>query len=95
MTATLPAIQAPLDEKDVGSSTATLGFVQSLGYVWGVAIPSNIFEGKFRSLLWEISDEGVRRELRVGGAYQHASKAFIVSLEGRVRDEVVGGLYEV
>jgi EmrB/QacA subfamily drug resistance transporter len=42
LTALLPAIQARLSEEDTASSTAMWGFVQSLGFVWGAAIPSAV-----------------------------------------------------
>jgi hypothetical protein len=40
--ALLPAIQANLSEDDTASSTAMWGFLQSLGFVWGAAIPSAV-----------------------------------------------------
>lgn len=88
LTATLPAIQAPLPESDVATATATWGFVQSLGFVCGVAIPSSIFETKFSSLLSSITDTAVRDELRLG-AYEHASRAFILSLSDETQRRVI------
>lgn len=89
LTATLPAIQAPLPESDVATATATWGFVQSLGFVCGVAIPSSIFETKFSSLLYMITDTAVREVLRMG-AYEHASRAYILSLNDETQTEVIG-----
>ncbi|KUJ12567.1 major facilitator superfamily protein [Mollisia scopiformis] len=62
LTATLPAMQALLAEADVASSTATWGFIQSLGFVWGVAIPSSIFETKFRTFIVSLHGQ-VQREV--------------------------------
>ena len=74
LTATLPAIQAPLPESDVGTANATWGFVQSLGFVCGVAISSSIFDTEFSNLLSHIDDPSVRKVLGAGGAYEHASR---------------------
>ncbi|ESZ99146.1 major facilitator transporter [Sclerotinia borealis F-4128] len=89
LTATLPAIQAPLPESDVATATATWGFIQSLGFVCGVAIPSSIFEAEFRSMVHSIDDRALQEVLRVGGAYEHASRAFIISLPEESQVQVV------
>lgn len=89
MTAALPAIQAPLDESDVASATATWGFVQSLGYVLGSSIPASIFSTKFDQLLPRINDMSVQEQLSHGGAYEHAAKNFTSSLTGMVKEQVI------
>ncbi|TGO48214.1 hypothetical protein BCON_0247g00080 [Botryotinia convoluta] len=89
LTATLPAIQAPLPESDIATATATWGFIQSLGFVCGVAIPSSIFEAKFRSMIYTIDDDSSKKVFRAGGAYEHASKAFITSLSEELQTQVV------
>jgi hypothetical protein len=94
LTATLPAIQAPLPESDVASSTATWGFVQSLGFVVGVAVPSSVFESRFNSMLYRIGDEGVRDVLRTNGAYEHASRSFITSLPRTTRVQVIAAFVD-
>lgn len=43
LTTLLPATQAALSERDTASSTVTWTFVRSSGTVWGVAVPSAIF----------------------------------------------------
>ena len=70
-------------------ATATWGFIQSLGFVSGVAIPSSIFETKFHSMLPSIADALVREQLRFGGAYEHASRAYVNSLQGDVQLQVI------
>ncbi|CAG8956362.1 hypothetical protein HYFRA_00003744 [Hymenoscyphus fraxineus] len=90
LTALLPAIQAPLAESDVASATATWGLVQSLGFLCGVAMPSSIFENRFLAIINRIADVNVRDELRLGGAYAHASNAYISSLDSRTQSEVIG-----
>lgn len=89
MTAALPAIQAPLSEADVGSATATWGFIQSLGYIWGSSIPASIFSTRFDHLLPQIQDLSIKQQLSDGGAYEHASKAFVSSLTAEVRVQVI------
>jgi MFS family permease len=89
MTAFLPAIQAPLPEADVAAATATWGFIQSFGYIWGAAIPSSIFNTRFSTFLPQIPDAAVRQRLSHGGAYEHASGAFISSLDGAVKSQVI------
>lgn len=89
LTATLPAIQAPLPESDVATATATWGFVQSLGFVCGIAIPSSIFEAKFRSMVGTLNDGALQRVFEAEGAYEHASRAFITSLSEESQVQVV------
>lgn len=80
MTVTLPAIQAPLEESDQAVTTAAWGFVRSFGGIWGVAIPTAVFNSQFNNLLGRISDQTLRDELRDGGAYSLATKDFMQSL---------------
>lgn len=89
MTAALPAIQAPLAEADVAMATATWGFIQSFGYIWGASIPSSIFSTQFTKLLPKISDPSARRQLSDGGAFEHASRTFLNSFPENVKSEVI------
>ncbi|CAG8974267.1 hypothetical protein HYALB_00008962 [Hymenoscyphus albidus] len=89
ITSALPTIQAPLLESDVGAATAVWGFAQGMGFICGMAIPTSIFESKFRTLLPTLEDVLVRETLRTGGAYEHASHKFIGSLGGAVQEQVV------
>lgn len=94
ITATLPTIQAPLLESDVGAATGVWGFAQGMGFICGMAIPTSIFESKFRDLLPSIEDVLVRETLSAGGAYEHASHQFIESLQGAVQDQVIAAFEE-
>lgn len=89
LTALLPAIQAPLPESDAAVSTATWGFVQSLGFIYGVAIPSSIFEARFGDSLSLVQDPAVRQAISVGGAYTHATREFLSSLPEAAREQLV------
>lgn len=79
-TTTLPPVQAPLGEEDTAVSTATWGFVRSFGGIWGVAIPSAIFNTRVDQLLHRVEDLALRDRLANGGAYALASKEFLQSL---------------
>jgi len=91
VTATLPAIQAPLEEKDVATSTATWAFLRSFGTIWGAAIPTSVFNTRINVLLPDISSQPIRELLKNGGAYSLASKDFITSLNGtpEIKEQVV------
>ncbi|ORY17100.1 MFS general substrate transporter-like protein [Clohesyomyces aquaticus] len=87
----LPAIQAPLSQKDVATATGTFAFVRSFGIVWAVTVPATIFNHRLAQLAnARISDLDVRIALSGGGGYERATKAFLGSLTGQVREEVVG-----
>ncbi|KAJ5712381.1 hypothetical protein N7493_008849 [Penicillium malachiteum] len=79
LTATLPAVQAPLPESDVAIATACWAFVRSFGSIWGAAIPSAVFNSKVDNMLNTISNIEVRELLKRGGAYEHATAAFMKS----------------
>lgn len=83
MTVTLPAIQAPLAEADQAIATGAWGFVRSFGGIWGVAIPSAVFNSRVNALLYRVGDEAVRRALADGGAYSSATRSFMRSLNSR------------
>lgn len=79
LTATLPAVQAPLAESDVAVATASWAFIRSFGTIWGAAISAAVFNSRFDNLLDRIGEPDARQLLARGGAYQHATKAFITS----------------
>ncbi|PWY66032.1 multidrug resistance protein Fnx1, partial [Aspergillus heteromorphus CBS 117.55] len=94
LTTTLPALQAPLSEADVAVATATWAFLRSLGGIWGVAIPSAVFNSQVNTLLpSRLGDEpALQARLANGGAYELATKEFMTSLDDRpaVQAAVVG-----
>lgn len=87
--ATLPAILASLPESDVATATATWAFLRSFGSIWGVSIPSAIFNARFNHLAYRISDEKLRSMLYNGGAYQLATRRFLTSLDPTPVVEVI------
>lgn len=77
----LPAIMAALPESDVAASTAVFSFIKTFGYIWGVTIPSVIFNAVIDKNLGLISSEEIRGQLRNGGAYSFASQGHRVEHE--------------
>jgi hypothetical protein len=71
----LPAILVGLQQSDVAAATAAFSFIKTFGFVWGVTIPSIIFNGVFDSNLSLISSAELRGQLANGGAYAFASQA--------------------
>ena len=90
LTVMLPSILAALPESDVATATGTYSFVRSFGYVWGVTIPSIVFNGQVNRYLDRISDPAVLAALADGGAYGYASGGSIPKLPVRTRNEVIG-----
>ncbi|KAL4909693.1 hypothetical protein BDW74DRAFT_143523 [Aspergillus multicolor] len=80
---TLPPIQAVLPESDVATATATWAFLRSLGCIWGIAIPTSIFNTRVQRVLGIVSDPAIREMLADGGAYAVASEGIVKSLSGR------------
>jgi ATP/ADP translocase len=86
----LPACQAPLEEKDQAAITAAWSFMRSFGSIWGVAIPSAIFNNRFSQLLGRIQDPQVAAMFINGAAYQHATAAFLNSFSEPTKDQLIG-----
>ncbi|PSN67739.1 MFS general substrate transporter [Corynespora cassiicola Philippines] len=88
-TSILPAVQVGLPESDVALSTATWGFLRSLGSIWGVSIPAAIFNNRFERLSSSIGDVEVRNSMQNGFAYEKASAAFVGSLSEPTKSQVI------
>jgi MFS family permease len=88
-TALLPAVQAPLTDKDNATSTAAWAYVRSYGAIWGITIPVAIFNNQFDQNLHKISDPAIRAVLSGGHAYAHGTKEFMATLTPQVRSETV------
>ena len=79
-----------MPESDVATAAGEYSFVRSFGYVWGVTIPSIVFNGQFDKYSYRIGDATVRAALANGAAYGFASGGFIPELAPETRIEVVG-----
>ncbi|KAK6436009.1 hypothetical protein LTR95_007801 [Oleoguttula sp. CCFEE 5521] len=86
----LPAVQAPLDQSLVATSTGVWSFARYFGCIWGVTIPSVIFNNQCAALASGLSDQALASKLIGGEAYQHATAAFIDSIpDPTLQEEVV------
>jgi hypothetical protein len=93
--AMIPPLLASLPPSEVATATATWTFMRSFGSIWGIAIPSAIFNEKVNKLAMSrlAGNVGVQKSLLNGQAYEHATKAFVEGLGSGVRDVVIG-IYE-
>ncbi|OTA64758.1 MFS general substrate transporter [Hypoxylon sp. EC38] len=91
ISAVLPAILAGLSPDDVASATATFSFIKTFGFIWGVTVPSVIFNSAINKRLRQISSLSLQDQLRDGGAYSFASQARLISatLDSSLWSEVV------
>ncbi|KAI2620075.1 MFS general substrate transporter [Hypoxylon sp. NC1633] len=95
MSVLLPAVLAPLSEKDVAQASAAYSFIRTFGYIWGVTMAGLVFNSVFEHNLGDISDEMVSAQLKGGAAYAFASQANRLkdSMDPSLWSEVVG-VYE-
>ncbi|CAG9986857.1 unnamed protein product [Clonostachys byssicola] len=73
----LPAFQSPVEESDQAAASATWGFIRSLGFVFGVAIPATIFNNRIYDLQGAIADPSAKLALSTLGPYGSASASFV------------------
>lgn len=87
----LPALLAPLTDKDTALATGTWSFMRSFGVTWGVAIAGAIFNNRAEQLAGRgvITNATVASEFRHGGAYQRATASFLDGLSPETRAQVV------
>ncbi|KAJ5447411.1 hypothetical protein N7445_002232 [Penicillium cf. griseofulvum] len=89
---TLPPIQASLSESDVATATSTWAFMRSFGCIWGIVIPTTIFNARVQELLYRVSDVTLRAKLANGGAYAMANQGLMRTLRNtpNLMAEVLG-----
>ncbi|KAI0450751.1 major facilitator superfamily domain-containing protein [Xylaria acuta] len=73
----LPAFQSPVEESDQAAASATWGFIRSLGWVWGVAIPATAFNNRILELKGHVTDPAAVQALSNGGSYGSATADFV------------------
>ncbi|KAL5389728.1 hypothetical protein DPSP01_002220 [Paraphaeosphaeria sporulosa] len=88
LSTTLPAVLAPLPEEDTATATGMNSFLRSFGFVWGITIPSVIFNNRFDRMSWKIQDDAVRAALQGGRAYQLSTGAFLKTLSSQTQSQV-------
>lgn len=88
--AMLPALLAPLTDKDTALATATWGFMRSFGVLWGVAIAGTTYTTRTAQLArgGAISDAVVAAKFMAGGAYG-AEDDFLHSYSQQTRDQII------
>ncbi|KIX09572.1 uncharacterized protein Z518_00652 [Rhinocladiella mackenziei CBS 650.93] len=89
LAALLPAVQAPLPEQYVASSTALFSFMRSVGKACGIILASVIFNSQVERMAHTVPDESLQRQLRNGGAFGLASPEFIQSVPANLRPAVL------
>jgi MFS family permease len=92
MAVLLPALLAPLTDRDTALATATWAFLRVFGIVWGVAVAGTIYTNRTAQLASQgaiASNATVAAQFAAGGAYGAASLEFIDSLSPATRAEVV------
>jgi MFS family permease len=94
----LPALQAPLEERHAATSAGIYSFARGFGAIWGVTIPSAIFNNVVRHQVTTresgafATNPTLTARLADGQAYQLATKAFLESLDpsnSEVREQVI------
>lgn len=94
----IPALQAPLEERYAATSTGMYTFFRGFGAIWGVTIPSVIFNNVVKQQVMAdpsafATNPTLAARLADGSAYELATKAFLDSLEpsdSQLRDHVIG-----
>jgi hypothetical protein len=88
----IPPLLAALGPDLIATATATWTFSRSFGSIWGVAIPSAIFNSRINSLVAsriEPINVGLAAQLSDGGAFQRATATFVRGLANNVRPVVI------
>ncbi|KAI0547647.1 major facilitator superfamily domain-containing protein [Xylaria curta] len=84
----LPAFQSPVEESDQAAASATWGFIRSIGWVWGVAVPATVFNNRISQLKGHITDPVAVQALSSGGSYGSASAAFVRQFPPETQDQL-------
>lgn len=84
----LPNVQAQCDPEDLTAVTALFNFLRSFALVWGMTIPSIIFDQTVNNNL-SLVPADVRPLMIGSGAYVRASKSFIESFQGTAKQQVL------
>lgn len=88
MATLLPRVQALFSADDLWSVTGLFNYLRSFALVWGVTIPSIIFDQTVDSNLG-LLPASIRSQFQHGGAYARASQEFTRSFNASIRGSVV------
>ena len=84
----LPAIQSWTTEADMAAATAGFTYIRSISMVFGIAIPSTIFNSFASRYASRIEDADVRAMIRGGNAFALGSKAFVMQYDDPVQSQI-------
>lgn len=87
-TTILPAIQAALPVGETAAATGTYAFLRSFGFVWGVTIPSIVFNAQIDANLGIVSDASLAGDLAGGHAYGQAASGIVRDASNQAHNEV-------
>ena len=85
----LPAFQAGVSESDAAAATASWTFIRSFGNIWGVAIPSAVFNTYTDRYAADVADPSAQTFLRHGDSYSSATKAFVEGFPEPIRSQII------
>lgn len=85
LTTFLPAVQGALPPSDIVPASATWAYLRAFGNLWGISIPSSIFNSRFSHHVQGVTNEAVRQALGSGDAYAHVSSKYIRGLSEPTR----------
>lgn len=88
MATLLPNVQAQFSADDLWSVTGLFNYLRSFALVWGVTIPSIIFDQTVDNNL-HLLPASIRSKFQHGGAYARASQEFTQSFEPSIRESVL------
>jgi MFS family permease len=89
----LPNVQGQFDSEDMTAVTALFNFLRSFALVWGMTIPSIIFDQSVDRNLGLVP-QTLRPLLEGGGAYVRASNELMQSFHGKTKEQILD-LYEL
>lgn len=92
LAALLPALLAPLTDRDTALATSSWAFMRSFGVMWGVAVAGTIYSNRASQLASSgaiASDPAVAAQFMAGGAYAAAEPHYLDSLSAQTRAEVI------
>ena len=89
----IPPLLASLPTTEVATATATWTFMRSFGSIWGISIPSAIFNDRINRLVAQrlnnVQSAPIAALLVKGGAYEKATASFVRAIPAVVRPTVV------
>lgn len=89
MSTNLAGVQVDLPEKDVAAATAAFVFMRSYGGIFGVSIPSAVFNARFNEQSYLIADIDARARLSNGEAYSSVTAAVLDTFSPETQQQII------